>query len=141
MAGRASKMYPVILEEVSQILRISTRELESDIKEIAEYWEVCLEKAAVSNRDVAIFILTTCANCYLRGRGIRLENHQLLKKNNGVLISLVTLVPLYTWGQPANHFPKIHELIPIEVHSGKTAISSFDILDLAEKILREKSEY
>jgi len=133
-------MYPIILEEVGQILRISTKELEADIKDIAEYWEVCLEKAAINDRDVAIFLLTTCANCYLRGKGIKLENRQLMSKNSGVLISLVTLIPLYTWKRSSKKYPKIHELIPFEVHN-KTALSSGNIIDLAERILREKSEY
>ncbi len=134
-------MYAIILEEMAQTLKISRKELESDIKEISEYWETCLEKASVADRDTAIFLLTTCVNCYLRGRGIRLGNFQMLKKNNGVLVTLVTLVPLFAWGQPTSKYPKIYELMPIETYKSGTPIENSDILAQAEKILRDKWEY
>jgi hypothetical protein len=131
-------MYPIILGEMGQILKLSKRELESDIREIAEYWEACLEKANIADRDTAIFLLTTCVNCYLRGKGIHLENYQLFKKNNGVLVSLVTLVPLYAWSQPAGNFCKVYELMPIEAYKPDTALDDIGILAEAEKILQEK---
>jgi hypothetical protein len=133
-------MYPIILEEIGQVLKVSRRDLESDIKDIAEYWETCLDKADVNDKDTAIFLLTTCVTCYLRGRSIHLGNSRTLKKNNGILISLVTLIPLYVWWQPANHYPKIHELIPIETYKVEAASGSGDILAQAEKILQEKWE-
>ena len=134
----SNRMYAIILEEMGQALRISKRELESDIREIAEYWEACLEKADVADRDTAIFLLTTCINCYLRGKGIRLESYQWLKKNNGLLVSLVTLVPLYAWSQKNGRFAKISELMPIDLYRNKVPPSSNSILAQAEKILREK---
>ncbi len=135
----SNSMYSIILQEIGQSLRISKRELELDIREIAEYWEVCLEKADIADRDTAIFLLTTCVNCYLRGKGIRLENLQLLKKNNGVLVSLVTLIPLYAWSQPVSNFSKVYELIPAEVYQSEKVFGN-DILSQAEKILQEKWE-
>ena len=103
---------------------------------MSEYWETCLEKANVVDRDTAIFLLTTCVNCYLRGRGIRLGNYQMLKKNNGILVTLVTLIPLYAWGRPAKNYPKIFELMPIETYKDGTALEGVSILAQAEKILK-----
>jgi hypothetical protein len=134
-------MYSIILEEMAQTLKISRKELESDIKEISEYWETSLQKAGIGDRDTAIFLLTTCVNCYLRGKGIRLGNFQMLKKNNGVLVTLVTLVPLFAWSQPTSKYPKIYELMPIETYKSRPLNENCDILTQAEKILRDKWEY
>jgi hypothetical protein len=136
----ANQMYTILLEEMARVLKITRRELESDIKEISEYWETCLEKAGVMDRDTAIFILTTCVNCYLRGRGVRLGNYHLLRQNNGILVSFVTLVPLYTWRQSVSYYPKVHELIPREVYRFGTNIKGGDVLAQAQKILEEKWE-
>ena len=136
----ANPLYTIILEEMGQTLKISKRELESDVKEISEYWETCLEKANVSDRDTAIFLLTTCINCYLRGRGIRLGNYNLLKKNNNILVTLVTLIPLYAWTRPVSSYPKIYELMPIETYQNQVAGKGWNILIQAEKILRDKWE-
>ncbi len=133
-------MYPIILEEMAQTLKVSKKELESDVKEMTEYWEQSLQKANVADRDTAIFLLTTCINCYLRGRGIRLGNYQLLRKNNGTLVTLVTLIPLFAWSQPSNRYPKIYELMPVETYTAGTSLESSDILTQAEKILRDKWE-
>jgi hypothetical protein len=129
-------MYPLILEEMIRALGVSKRQLETDIKDIAEYWETCLQKAAVNDRDTAIFLLTTCAACYLKGRGVKLGNIESLRKNNGVLVTFVTLVPLYVWKQPGN-YPKIHELIPIEVYKGNSEDKNSLIIAQAEEILRK----
>jgi hypothetical protein len=134
-------MYAIILEEMGQALKTSKRELESDIKEISEYWESCLEKANVADRDTAIFVLTTCINCYLRGKGIRLGNYQMLKKNNGILVTMVTLIPLYAWGQPVSNYPKVYELMPIETYKSGEGNEAGNILAQAEKILKEKWGY
>jgi hypothetical protein len=135
-----NRMYPVILEEVGQTLKISKRDLESDVKDMAEYWESCLEKADVNLRDTAIFLLTTCINCYLKGKGIHLANYKLLKKNNGILIALVTLIPLYVWGQAKEDYPKIFELMPVDVYKSLDNPVNGDILAQAEEILRHKSQ-
>ncbi len=134
-------MYPIILEEMAKTLKISKKELESDVKEITEYWENCLQKADVLDRDTAIFLLTTCVNCYLRGRGIRLGKYQILRKNDSTLVTLVTLVPLYAWSQQSKRYPKIFELMPVESYRSGTSAETSDILTQAEKILRNKWEY
>ena len=131
-------LYPIILEEMAKTLKISKKELESDIKEITEYWENCLQKANVLDRDTAIFLLTSCVNCYLRGRGIHLRKYQILRKNDGTLVTLITLVPLYAWSQQSSHYPKIFELMPAESYRSETSLEKSNILTQAEKILREK---
>jgi len=134
-------MYPIILEEMAHTLKISKKELESDIKEITEYWEQCLQKASITDRDTAIFLLTTCVNCYLRGRGIRLGKYQLLRKNESILVTLVTLIPLFAWSRSSSQYPKIYELMPVETYTSGTSLESGDIIAQAEKILRDKWEY
>jgi hypothetical protein len=133
-------MYAIILEEMARTLKTAKKELESDIKEISEYWENCLQKASITDRDTAIFLLTTCVNCYLRGKGIRLGNFHLLRKNNGTLVTLVTLIPLFAWSQSSRHYPKVHELMPVETYKSGMPLEGSDILAQAEKILREKWE-
>jgi len=133
-------MYPIILEEMARTLKASKKELESDIREITMYWEHTLQKANVSDRDTAIFLLTTCVNCYLRGKGIRLGTYQLLRKNNGTLVTLVTLIPLFAWTQPSDRYPKIFELVPAETYTSGASPGGGDILAQAEKILRDKWE-
>jgi hypothetical protein len=134
-------MYPIILEEMAHTLKISKKELESDIKEITEYWEQCLQKASITDRDTAIFLLTTCVNCYLRGRGIRLGKYQLLRKNESILVTLVTLIPLFAWSRSSSQYPKIYELMPVETYTSGTSLESGDIIAQAEKILQDKWEY
>jgi len=134
-------MYPIILEELRQTIKVSKRELEADIKDIAEYWETCLEKACIVDRDMAILLLNTCVNCYLRGRGIRLGNFQMMKRNSSVLLALVTLIPLYAWDQDQSQYPKIFELIPINKKVVRDTLNGTDILTQAEKILQDKWEF
>jgi hypothetical protein len=134
-------MYPIILDEMGRVLKLSKRELEPDIRSIAEHWESCLEKGYVVDRDAAIFYLTTCVTCYLRGRGIRFGNYKMLKKNNGILVSMVTLVSLYTLKQPDETFPRVHEVMPIGLAQDQKSLNSMDVLAQAEKILQDKWEF
>ena len=135
------RMYPVILEEVGQHLRVSKRDLEADVRDIAEYWENCLVKAKIQDRDTAIFLLTTCINCYLKGKGIHFANFKLLKKHNRILIALVTLVPLYVWGKNRDDYPKIFDLMPVEIYKPlNESRGCTDVLNQAEEILRKKSQ-
>jgi hypothetical protein len=132
------EMYPVILQEMVNTLKISKEDLEVDVRDITEYWETCLDKAGITNRDTAILILTTCVSCYLKGRGIDLENDKALSQNNGLLLTLVTLIPLYAWTRPVDNYPKIHQLIPRKTDSEPKPTRKTDILSQAEDIVREK---
>jgi hypothetical protein len=132
------EMYPVILQEMVHSLKISKEDLEADIQDITEYWETCLDKANITNRDTAILILTTCVSCYLKGRNIDLENDKSIAKNNSLLLTLVTLIPLYAWTRPVDNYPRIHKLIPRKTDSPLKPAKKNDILSQAEDILREK---
>ena len=132
------EMYPIILEEMVHNLNISKEALEADIQDITEYWETCLDKAGISNRDTAILILTTCVSCYIKGRGIDLDNDKIPSRNSGLLLTLVTLIPLYAWTRPVDNYPKIHELIPRKGDSTDKSARRTDILSQAEDILRDK---
>jgi hypothetical protein len=138
----ANRMYPIILEEVGQNLRVSKKDLEADVRDMAEYWESCLEKTNIKDRDTAIYLLTTCINCYLKGKGVHFSNYKLLKRNNSILIALVTLVPLYVWGQSKDDYPKIFELMPVEAYKGweRAYGGGYSVLEKAEVILRDKSQ-
>jgi hypothetical protein len=132
------EMYPVILEEMVHSLKISKDELEADVQDITEYWETCLDKARIYDRDTAILILTTCVSCYLKGRGIDLENSKEPATGSGLLLTLVTLIPLYAWTRPVETFPKIHALIPRKQDSMRKPIIKTDILSQVENIIQEK---
>jgi hypothetical protein len=77
----------------------------------------------------------------LRGRGIRLGKYQLLRKNESILVTLVTLIPLFAWSRSSSQYPKIYELMPVETYTSGTSLESGDIIAQAEKILRDKWEY
>ena len=132
------EMYPIILAEMINSLKISKDELEADVQDITEYWETCLDKAGINNRDTAILILTTSVSCYLKGRGIDLENNKISSQNSGLLLTLVTLIPLYAWTRPMDNYPKIHALIPRRQDSAQSPVKKNDILSQAEDILRNK---
>jgi hypothetical protein len=132
-------LYPIILEEMGRILRISRRDLEYDIRGITDYWEANLEKAQINNRDTAIFVLTSLVTCYLRGKGFYISNSRRLNENHGILITLVTLATLYAWKQPERYYPRIHELVPL-YNEGESELPSNHVLRQAEKILREKQQ-
>ncbi len=131
-------MYPIILEEMGRNLKISKRELENDIKYIAEYWETSLKKAPVQDRNTAIFLLTTFVDCYLRGRGLRAGNTRTANWHRAVLTSLVTLIALFALKQPQVRYPKVHEMVPLDIGIVDNTYRSWDILSEAEKILKEK---
>ena len=131
-------VYPVILQEMVTSLKISKEELESDIQDLTEYWETCLDKSGITSRDTSILILTTCISCYLKGRGIDLDNGKAIGQNNGLLLTLVTLIPLYAWTRPVENYPKIHLLIPHKTNPAQKLSVKKDILSQAEDILREK---
>lgn len=132
------EMYPIILEEMVRSLRVSKEKLEADVQDITEYWETCLDKAGINNRDTAILVLTTCVSCYLKGRNVDLENNKAQTQSSSLLLTLVTLIPLYAWTRPADNYPKIHELIPRKEDSQRKLTRKPDILSQAEDILREK---
>jgi len=131
-------MYPIILEEMGRNLKVSKRDLESDIKHIAEYWEISLKETPVDDRDIAIFLLSTFVDCYLRGRGLRLKNSGKPDLHRAILTSLVTLISLYALRQPEIRYPKIHSLVPLDKCIVDNTFRSWDILSEAEKILKEK---
>jgi hypothetical protein len=130
-------LYDLILDQMGPMLKVSKRDLELDIKSITNYWETSLERAQVADRDTAIFLLTTCATCYLSGRDVRMDNPVTLKENHKILVALVTLITLYAWKQASGPFPKIKELLPVEIKKG--GCLGGDIVAQAEQILREKS--
>jgi hypothetical protein len=132
------EMYPIILEEIIQSLKISKDDLEADVHNITEYWETCLDKAGISNRDTAILILTTGVSCYLKGRGINFENSQATSDNSGLLLTLVTLIPLYAWTRPADDYPKIHSLIQLNKDTRRNPARKKDMLSQLEDILQDK---
>jgi hypothetical protein len=134
----ANPMYPIILEEMARNLKISKRDLESDIKHIAEYWETTLIKIPVDDMDVAIFLLTTFVDCYLWGRGVDVRLKRTSDWHRAILTSLVTLIALYALKQPESRYPKIHVLVPLDKAIVDNSYRSWDILSEVEKILKEK---
>jgi hypothetical protein len=132
------ELYPILIEEMVTILHISKKDLEADVQDIAEYWETCLDKAGILNRDTAILILTTCVSCYLKGRCIDLEDNETTAGINGLLLTLVTLIPLFAWTRPVTNYPKIHQLIPCKKEHSKQLETKSEVLSQAEEILRNR---
>jgi hypothetical protein len=132
------EMYPIILEEMVRSLKVSREKLEADVQDITEYWETCLDKTGINDRDTAILVLTTCVSCYLKGRNVDLENTKSQTQSSGLLLTLVTLIPLFAWTRPVDNYPKIHQLIPRREEQQRKPTRQTDILSQAEDILKEK---
>ena len=136
----SSQMYSMLLEDMGKTLKIQIKDLESDIKDMAEYWETTLEKTHISDRDTAISLLTSLVHCYLRGRGIRIASYQMLRKNKETLIALVTLVFLFSWKQPYKYYPTVRTILPRDIDNTVETITVVDVLSQAEEILKRKWE-
>jgi hypothetical protein len=135
----ANPLYSMILEELGQILTLSTAELESDVKDVARRWEHFLEKVQVANRENAIYVLNTCVSCYLRGRNVGTGNIRTLKQNHGMQVALATLISLYASKQSSD-FPEIQRFVPIGIDNVEPRFDQFDILAEAEQILQDRPE-
>ncbi len=133
-------VYAHLLKETSQSLNMTQQHLKSDMKRLAEYWEVVLESGHINDINIAVLFLDTSIHGYLKAKGIDLGNRKMLKRDHAILAGMMLLIPMYVLDQPEGSFPKIQELTPMAEHEVLQASRSGDILDQAERILREKSQ-
>ncbi len=135
-----NQMYAHMLEETSQNLNMTRQHLNADTKRLAEYWEAALEQGCINDIDTAILFLDSSIHSYLKAKGIDLGNKRVLKKDHRTLAKMTLLISMYALNQAEDSFPKIHELTPMSEQQLQRVTGSGSILELAEKIRREKSE-
>lgn len=136
-----NSIYIHMLDETSKNLNMTRQHLKSDTKKLAEYWEAALEQGNISNINTAILFLDTGIHGYLKAKGLPLGNQKTLKRDQFILNGMILLISMYILDQPKELFPKINELTPMAEAEIPDATHRENILDLAEKILRDKSNF
>lgn len=136
----SNPIYAHLLKETSQSLNMTQQRFKIDMKRLAEYWEVVLENGRINDVNTAILFLDTGIHGYLKGKGIDLGNRKMLKKDQATLAGMMLLIPMYVLDQAETDFPKIHQLTPIAEEEVLQGSLAGNILDQAEKILREKKQ-
>lgn len=136
-----NSIYTHILDETSKNLNMTRQHLKSDTKRLAEYWEVALEQGNINDTNVAILFLDTGIHGYLKAKGLPLGNKKTLKRDQFVLNGMILLIAMYALDQPKEQYPKINELTPLPDSEMPDDPHKEDILDMAEKILRDKRKY
>ncbi len=131
-------IYSLLLDDTSRNLNMTMQRLKADTRRLAEYWEFALEHGNIADINIAILFLDTGIHGYLRAKGIDIGNKKALKKDQRLLNRMILLISMYAFSQHKELFPKIHELTPIAGQYEPYPKRSEDILDLAEKILRDK---
>ncbi len=136
------------LESTSGVLGVKSHVLEADIKELAWCWEMAVEDIDSPSPGALHSILSFLAKAYLRGRNIRMGNYQGLWRHLHKKGDIMRLVIEYV-GEEKYLFDTLHKLGVLSVEKFMDAIityersrpdpeRNYDILDEAEKILREK---
>jgi hypothetical protein len=133
-------VYVHLLQETSQSLNMSQQRFKIDMKRLAEYWEMALENGHIRDVNTAILFLDAGIHGYLKAKGIDLGNRKMLRRDQAILAGMMLLIPMYVLEQPEVDFPKIHQLTPIAEQEALQGSLVGDILDQAEKILREKNQ-
>ncbi len=135
-----TKIFDHLLSETSQSLNMTRQHLKLDMKRLAQRWEIVLEKGHVEDVNTAMLFLDTGVHGYLKAKGIDLEKRTTPKSHHAVLAAMMLLIPIYVLSQSEFDFPKIHELTSIEEQPFLPGSRPGDVLDQAEKILRQKRE-
>jgi hypothetical protein len=133
-------VYAHLLKETSQSLNMTQHYFKTDMKRLAEYWEVVLENGHINDVNTAILFLDTVIHGYLKAKGIDIGNRKMLKRDQAILAGMMLMIPMYVLDQPENIFPKIHQLTPIAEEEVLQGSLVSDILVQAENILREKNQ-
>ncbi|MBN2238819.1 MAG: hypothetical protein JW712_03515 [Dehalococcoidales bacterium] len=80
------------VETLSSILKIKSRGIETDIRELAWLWEEAIREARFRDPRLAYSILKSLARSYLRGHGLKMGNAQGLMKHIAVEVKVIVLV-------------------------------------------------
>jgi len=133
-----TKVFNDLLRETSLSLNMTRQHLMVDMRRLAQHWEIVLEKAHVEDVNTALLFLDTSVYGYLKAKGIDLEKGKIPKSHHVVRTVMLLLIPMYVLNQPEFDFLKIHELTSVEEQSFLQSSRLGDVLDQAEKILRQK---
>jgi hypothetical protein len=136
-----NSIFTHMLKETSQSLNMTQRHLKADTKRLAEYWEVALEQGNVDDINIAILFLDAGIHGYLKAKGLDLGNRKTLKKGQSILNYMILLIGIYALDQPKELFPKVQELTPMIEKEVLDVRRGVNVLELAERILREKRDH
>jgi len=124
------------LETLSTMLGVKSRIIEADIKDLAWVWEETLSQAKFADPKLAFYVLRAVSRSYLRGRDLRMGNHQGLWRHQWKEAALMTVLVQYVSDDDV--FDCLHQAGVISIKSFTSALNSyFDIVDEANRILQE----
>jgi len=81
-----------MVETLSALLKIKSRGIETDIRELAWLWEEAIREARFRDPRLAYAVLQSLARSYLRGHGLKMGNTQGLIKHLPVETKVILLV-------------------------------------------------
>jgi hypothetical protein len=124
------------LEPLSTMPGVKSRIVEADIKDLAWVWEETLSQARFADPRLAFYVLRAISRSYLRGRDLRMGNHQGLWRHQWTEAGLMTILVKYVADD--NVFDCLHQAGVTSVKAFTSALNTyFDILDEANRILQE----
>lgn len=84
-----------MIETLSSLLKIKSRDIETDIRELAWLWEEAIREARFRDPKLAYSILRSLAKSYLRGHGLKMGNTQGLMKHLPVETKVILMLIEY----------------------------------------------
>jgi hypothetical protein len=125
------------LETLSTMLGVKSRIIEADIKDLAWVWEETLSQARFADPRLAFYVLRALSRSYLRGRDLRMGNHQGLRRHEVTEAKLMRILVGYAAGEII--FGCLHEVGVISLQSFIVALNSYaDIADEVNDTLQEE---
>jgi hypothetical protein len=119
------------------MLGVKSRIIEADIKDLAWVWEETLSQARFADPRLAFYVLRALSRSYLRGRDLRMGNHQGLRRHEVTEAKLMRILVGYAAGEII--FGCLHEVGVISLQSFIVALNSYaDIADEVNDTLQEE---
>jgi len=104
------------LEMLSSILKVKSRVIEADIRELAWLWDETIKDARFGDPRLAYAVLQSLSRSYLRGHGLKMGNMQGLLKHLPVESKVMILIVGHVSEKPM--FESLHQ-------AGVTSAESF----------------
>ena len=121
------------------MLGLKRRVVEADVKDLAWLWQRIISEAKFADPYLSFHALRAVARSYLRGRNLRMGNHQGLERHRWVDTILMTVLVQYVIGNSS--FDCLHRAGVSSVQEFTTALNNhFEIIDEADCILKAKGE-
>jgi len=119
------------------MLGLKRRVMEADVKDLAWLWQRTISEAKFADPYLAFHALRAVVVSYLRGRNMRMGNHQGLQRHQWVDITLMVVLLRYVIGNPS--FDCLHRAGVSSVREFASALKNhFSVLDEADRILQAK---